>query len=235
MIKEAIDTILGLREVEKIAGDDGRNYFSKNVTPDRPPLAATLEISTLVGIVDWFEFEGAGSNLGVVVDSPRSVSVVGLPDSTWLQRAKCIRAQAERSKFEFGRYMDLEMFNISLQCQFADSEEKTRVINFLASVTGDEIRTVEDDGIAQEVVVRTKTTMKERATMSPIVNLAPYRTFHDVEQPTSAFLLRLQKVEGNLPVVALFEADGGRWKHEAIQSIHEFLDRELPDEIQVIR
>ena len=57
------------------------------------------------------------------------------------------------------------------------------------------------------------------------VELAPYRTFPEVEQPISKFIFRMQ--EG--PRAALYEADGGAWRNKAILSIKEYLQEELKE------
>lgn len=51
----------------------------------------------------------------------------------------------------------------------------------------------------------------------------------------STFLLRLQSRDGCPPQCALFEADGGAWKLEAVESIAKWLEDELPDGITVVR
>ena len=55
--------------------------------------------------------------------------------------------------------------------------------------------------------------------------LRPFRTFQEVEQPESEFLLRMDE-EGN---IGLFEADGGMWKLTARQTIKAFLEANLSD------
>ncbi|MCO5478627.1 hypothetical protein NG891_18015, partial [Enterococcus gallinarum] len=52
--------------------------------------------------------------------------------------------------------------------------------------------------------------------------------FLEVEQPSSPFVFRIDKM-GNC---ALFEADGGIWKHTAMENIHEYLTNELSELIQ---
>ena len=59
----------------------------------------------------------------------------------------------------------------------------------------------------------------------PYVNMQPFRTFLEVEQPESVFLLRLDG-NGN---VGLFEADGGVWKLEATRNISEYFDEKLAE------
>lgn len=60
------------------------------------------------------------------------------------------------------------------------------------------------------------------------VALRPYRTFTEVEQPESEFILRLDD-EGR---VGLIEADGGAWKMTAKASIAAYFETMLKEEVQ---
>ena len=53
------------------------------------------------------------------------------------------------------------------------------------------------------------------------VTLKPFRTFREIEQPESEFILRYQNRNGI--EAALFEGDGGCWKLDAILRIKEWL------------
>ena len=57
------------------------------------------------------------------------------------------------------------------------------------------------------------------------MTLRPFRTFQEVEQPESEFLLRLDE-DGN---IGLFEADGGMWKLTARQTVKAFLEKKLAE------
>lgn len=57
------------------------------------------------------------------------------------------------------------------------------------------------------------------------VTLRPYRTFNEVEQPASSFVFRAK--DG--PMFALFEADNGAWRGQAMQNIKAYLERAVPD------
>jgi hypothetical protein len=50
------------------------------------------------------------------------------------------------------------------------------------------------------------------------IALQPFRTFIEIEQPESIFVVRAHKG----PEFSLFLADGGLWKLKAIQSIKEY-------------
>jgi len=57
---------------------------------------------------------------------------------------------------------------------------------------------------------------------NPVV-LAPFRTFPEVIQPESKFIFRMQSG----PQAALFEADGGAWRNEAMGRIKTYLEEQL--------
>jgi hypothetical protein len=59
------------------------------------------------------------------------------------------------------------------------------------------------------------------------VNLAPYRTFQEIEQPSSPFLFRIKGTPGEGVQCALFEADGGAWRLDAVARIEAWLTKAL--------
>lgn len=131
--------------------------------------------------------------------------------------------------FKFGEYVDLETFNVGLQSLFEDSTDRTRILLVTGTVSDEKVVTSKDDGVTQKVVASAGVVgLYETAAPNP-VRLTPFRTFREVTQPESLFVLRLRKGEnGNLPKAALFEADGGKWKLEAIENIASFLRDKLP-------
>ena len=53
--------------------------------------------------------------------------------------------------------------------------------------------------------------------------LTPLRTFYEVEQPTSPFVLRFNEDAE----AALFEGDGGAWQLRAVENIKNWLTAQL--------
>ncbi len=53
-----------------------------------------------------------------------------------------------------------------------------------------------------------------------------YRTFMEIAQPESEFVFRARKAD-SLPHFALFEADGGAWRIEAMKRINAYLEEQL--------
>ncbi|NQK92942.1 hypothetical protein HO498_01330 [Streptococcus suis] len=80
---------------------------------------------------------------------------------------------------------------------------------------------------SREVV---STNMDVKSTLAPNpVTLRPYRTFAEVEQPASQFIYRIDKAG----YMALFEADGGKWKLDAINNIATYLKSKLGEQANI--
>ncbi len=76
--------------------------------------------------------------------------------------------------------------------------------------------------------------IKDNESAKSIVSLRPFRTFREIEQPESEFLFRMQSSgNGVPPMCALFEADGGAWRMEAIARIKTFL-KEKTSSVSII-
>lgn len=234
---DAIDKILAISQAHKLTDEDGRDFFSKKVYPNVPPMPDYIQVSSLHGIVDWVKTEGkVYADKFVHVCSPTDVQVWGALDKIWMTRRAYVRSTVSKCAFPFGRALDIEEFIISVQCYFCDNPDKKAMINFISQITAHEVATAHDDGIAQTVTVKNEMGRADRASFNPIVELKPYRIFREVQQPRGQFLLRLSKgSEGRLPDVTLHDADGDHWQHEAVQNIYDWLVERLPDGIVVIR
>ena len=82
-----------------------------------------------------------------------------------------------------------------------------------------------DDGVSQKVTINKGVVTAEDVTIKNPVYLVPLRTFYEVEQPASPFVLRFNEGAD----VALFEGDGGAWKLKAVKNIKDWLDNQLKD------
>jgi hypothetical protein len=88
----------------------------------------------------------------------------------------------------------------------------------------------DDDGITQKVSIKRGLSgaLKDQVSLKPVVKLSPYRTFREVEQPESEFLLRVRLDSNDVPTVALFEADGGAWINQATENIVQYIQSIVP-------
>lgn len=124
--------------------------------------------------------------------------------------------------------MTQEQAVVELQSLYAVTDDRDYLLALLSRIDVNQGVSSVDNGISQEVSVRTGAVLKEQQTVQPIVHLQPYRTFLEVEQPASDFLLRLDK-DGR---PALYEADGGAWKLEAKRNIAAYLGEQLADLVE---
>jgi hypothetical protein len=204
----------------------------KEVVQAPLPLPASLKVSSLTALLDYL----LANRDGIALD--KAIVVVASPDSVYLaselfgfhqQRKEYIRARpVEITQFGFGQYIGQVAFQIALRTQFAPSPDVDLLGSLLARITNEELSTHEDDGISQVVNARAGVVLVEKLTVPKYFFLRPYRTFSDIEQPGSHFLLRLKRdKEQDRPLIALFEVDGGLWRKAATDSIKQFLHKSV--------
>ena len=193
---------------------------------------APLKVSTLAALVDYVVDVRDGwtkEQVLVVVESPTSVAVLDAleGEEQGFRRKRYIEANAAGCGFRFGTFHDSESFCIMLRTLFEATPERDELLLLVASIAENNVRETLDDGVQQEVTTRRGVTVVNRQAVKPVWKLTPYRTFREVEQPASEFVVRLRQGEGS-PCVALFEADGGAWAVEAMQNVAEDLAGKLP-------
>ena len=125
-------------------------------------------------------------------------------------------------------WMDHDKAMIALQCKFQPNEGTEYLLGLLSRIATEGSVTSEDNGISQQVTVHKGVSLVGRENVRPIVKLKPYRTFWEIDQPESEFLVRVK--EGGQ--IGLFEADGGAWKYKARKAIAEYLKEALAKEIE---
>ena len=209
----------------------------------RPTLAepAVLTVNTLSGLAAYVEANRDELELGeclVHVEGPGVVSLRSKLEGEHRQRFAFVTAEnlnrfAAVPLFAFGRYLSLADTLVALLSLFEDTLTRADLLKVLGTVKVEEGVTQEDDGVKQSVTAKRGIRLVESLSVpSPIV-LRPFRTFPELAQPESPFVVRLQERGAGVDV-ALFEADGGAWKLEAIRGAAEWLRGALPAELAVI-
>lgn len=227
MLKEAIEKILSL-SVPTISTIDGLTYTDRTLLSVVKPTLSRVSLLTLTGLVDLVK---AGTdNLSpdgwlLYVSSHLSVSLVFKRTDEHGRRVVLGAATCEDGQpFGFGKFMDREEFAIGLLSRFVQSPDLQEVVKMASALTASQVVLAEDDGVSQRTTVKQGITLKEHVTVKGRVSLKPYRTFREVEQPASEFVFRLRSRDGGVPECALFEADGGKWKLDAVVTIKTWLD-----------
>ncbi len=228
-IVKDIQAIIEENRVE-IKEIDGRQFSTKPLIEIKPVKNEAKEIrfSDLSSIVEIVKREKYRFHypLYINIETEKAVTVLTSMDNE-KERERPYSALAEGSKFNFGRGYDYENFVISIRSLFTQSQETANLLQLLKKVANVESVEVEDDGISQQVVAKQGAMLASDIKISPILKLAPFRTFIEVEQPESEFLFRISE-----KTFALYEADGGAWKIRAKQNIRAFFEQSLKDEIE---
>lgn len=132
-------------------------------------------------------------------------------------------------RFEYGREYDQESFLISMQSCFKESDDREAVTMLASNIVNTQEATFSDNGTTQQAVMKTGITTKDNVLVPNPVNLIPYRTFLEVEQPASDFVFRVSEGRGGAPVFKLVAADGGVWKSQAVANVKAYLVEALKD------
>jgi len=219
---------------------DLRPQPAKEIRPEK------LVIHTLTGLVDYLKANRDVLTLGdlmVHVVDHENVYLVSRTGGAFHQRTYHVQAAFKQligtpaANFAFGHYYESETFNIALQALFQLTPERKALLDIVGNAQTFTGATVVDDGSAQQVRAAAGAHFGENVKLPNPVILRPYRTFRDVAQPASPFVVRVQRGAQDMPMLALFEADGGAWKLEAIANIAAFLRRalatvDLPDDTE---
>lgn len=234
-LKDAIDRIVELATPFTLETRNGHQFCSADLREVKPEveLPARYSVDTLEALVKLIRTEGVNQApmLYVRVDSARRVVVDSTytgRDYAWYSRLPLYEAVSDVPSISVNQYMSQEHAVIELQSLYAVTEDRDYLLALLSRIDVNQGVSSVDNGISQEVSVRTGAVLKEQQTVQPIVHLQPYRTFLEVEQPASDFLLRLDK-DGR---PALYEADGGAWKLEAKRNIAAYLGEKLADLVE---
>lgn len=226
--KDAMEYLVNLGEEENPIIELDQGTFSKiGLSRVTEAVANNLSVSTLTGLVDYIKgnVDKLEGDLLIQVKSEEEV-VLYSPLNKDRVREMYVKARAILpNNVHYDRFIDTERFNIMLQSSFVDTGDKKVLLQYTGLVQDENVKSVGDDGISQQVTVKTGVASVGQAIVPNPVSLAPYRTFPEVEQPTSKFIFRMQ--EG--PSAAIYEADGGAWRNEAIKNIKEYLEKELQE------
>jgi hypothetical protein len=196
------------------------------------PTVRTIEVHSLSGIIDFMKTDTAMCIDSIIhITDYNSVMVLSPVIFPHKNRECYVEAVLRNyNKFDFGTFMDHEKFIIDLLSMFEDSEDRQALIAYSSKLTSENNVTVTDNGISQQAQVRKGISgaLKDNEKAPSIVTLTPFRTFREIQQPSSQFLFRIKEGSG-VPRCALFEADGARWKDEAVHGIAEYLKTEMEE------
>jgi len=231
--KEALQYLVELgQDTEKIIEIGGQPYSHLNLKRICLPSVDAVQLSTLDSFVEFTkqiiarEITNA-QDLMIHVESPVKVRLIGAIRDDASREVFAETTAALPSEISYRQYYSTEDFNVNLQSRFVENEDKKLLLKFTGLIKEEAIKTVGDNGVSQQATIKTGVTTVGNAVVPNPVTLAPYRVFREVEQPESIFIFRMK--DG--PSAALFEADGGAWRLEAIKNVADYLKERLPEMI----
>ena len=197
----------------------------KPVLPDKIVKPDTFTVFSLDGLIDYIKsdvdgvFKDAERRHIVRVTSPTKVEVISPTTGYWLERIVVVQCTAVVPDITFSRYMDIDDFQIMVQTSFEDSDNRAIVLKLAGSVRKEQSMQTADDGTSQKVTINTGVATASDVIVKNPVILTPFRTFREVRQPESPFILRFNEEAQ----AALFTGDGSAWKLEAVENIAAYL------------
>lgn len=228
MLKEFVEKIVSLAPPTPVVLHD-RPYADRTLTLLAPPRQhVPLELMTLTGLVDAVRAKLDDLDLNdwvIEVLSASYVRIVARHTDAYGRREVLLEVTLQDGDvFPFGRFLSREEFVIGLQSRFVQDAGSLAVLKVASALEVATVALAEDDGISQRTTVKQGVTLKQDVTVKGRVTLRPFRTFREVDQPASEFVFRLRSVNGSVQECALFEADGGTWKLDAVLMIKAWLE-----------
>lgn len=229
--KEALEYLVNLGiEANPLVEVDGKQYSIKPLHPIKEVGPNPLEFNFLDSLVTYLQedsdFFRATNKLIIEIKSPTEIALHTQVIGNFNERYTLVYCTALIDQFPWGRFTDPDNFIIMAQSRFVETEDLAKIRAIVGNVKSEEVMQFSDDGISQQVTAKSGIARVENVVIPPRVKLAPYRTFMEIEQPISEFAFRAKKAN-ELPNFALFEADGGAWRIEAMKRIKAYLDGQL--------
>lgn len=203
------------------------------------PRPSAIKSKTLTGFLDYIKDNREKAPLEecmIHIESYESVRLIAGFDD--LDKGRTVFVAAELDKelpvFPFDKYMDPESFIIKAKALFVPSEELDNVVAMASRVVAQNEIITKDDGLSQEVSVRKGVSgaLKGSEENKGMYALRPWRTFRELEQPKSSFILRFKATDG-IPQIALFDAEGGIWRNTAVMAIKEYILDQLVSSVDI--
>lgn len=199
-------------------------------TIDHPDILPLNSLDALIKLVksEAMQFVAGKAPLYITIPSHLKVQCFTQPNSAeryfrqFFYEVTATDVPGWNSEVKLG----FEEMQIALRTRFQETTDAIYAMKLLSDITSGGKITFNDNGIATTVVTQKGVALQTNEAIRPIVKLKPYRTFQEVEQPESTFLIRVSE-RG----ISFTEADGGMWKLVARETIKKFLEEKLSEEI----
>lgn len=236
-----------VKEIERLADENktvecGEYLFARKEY--KPilyiPRPDTLRGYTLTGLLDYIKNNRELLLLDqcmIQIESHESVKLLARFDNEDLKRSCFFQSKLDDNlpEFPFDSFIGPEEFCIKARALFVPNDDLDAVIAMASKVVAQNEVITKDDGLSQEIQVRRGVSgaAKDQTETKGMYRLRPYRTFREVEQPEASFILRFKAVENGVPKIALFDAEGGIWRNNAILAIKEYIEKTIISDVVI--
>lgn len=210
---------------------DGHTYSNDHLVRIDPPkwMPKAIDVTGLDSVCKLVRNEAGavGRKIFIQIQTYNKVQVFSTYDDQYA-RSYLYRCTADTPIVSVGKFNPYENAVIELRSLYIPNDDIKYLLNLLSSISSESKVTSSDNGVTQSVEAKQGIALSKMVQVKPRVSLKPFRTFIEVEQPESEFLLRISG-DGK---IGLFEADGGVWKLEATRNVAGYFERELKDLIE---
>lgn len=226
MLAEFVQKIVDLKKTETFE-INGQTYSDRDLTriPPHVDRPRSIEVNSLDSICKLIKKEIVKFDVPIFVQVSKhnqvDVFTGYLPDYS---RNHLYTACADVPGFENG-WRDREKAIIEIRSLLVPNDDTAYLLSLLSSISDENKVTTKDNGVTQAVTVNSGIALAKNETVRPRVKIIPFRTFLEVAQPESEFILRVDE-QGR---IGFFAADGGVWKLEAKQNIAKYLEEKLSE------
>ena len=190
----------------------------------------TLPLNSLDAMIKMVKTEASEQDAPLYITIPNHMTVrcFGQPDAEeryhrqvyYEANATDVPGWAEKNTLGF------EEAQIALRTRFQETPDTLYAMKLVSDISLGANVIYNDNGIATTITTQKGVALQTNEQIRPLVKLRPYRTFQEVEQPESIFLIRVSD-RG----ISFIEADGGMWKLAARETIKTFLEERLSQEV----
>lgn len=210
---------------------DGHTYSNEHLVRIDPPkwMPKAIDVTGLDSVCKLVRNEAGavGRKIFIQIQTYNKVQVFSTYDDQY-ERSYLYRCTADTPIVSVGKFNPYENAVIELRSLYIPNDDIKYLLNLLSSISSESKVTSSDNGVTQSVEAKQGIALSQMVQVKPRVSLKPFRTFIEVEQPESEFLLRISG-DGK---IGLFEADGGVWKLEATRNVAHYFEEALKDLIE---
>lgn len=232
MLKEAIEKIQELC-APHLFQSGGRDFLAdgtdyREVIPELD-MVQNIDLNSLDALVQFVKTEAAKRQpVYITIPDHKTVECFTHPKEEFRMQREYLYVAHATDVPGWGEKVSLpfEEALIALRTRVQASQDTDYALKLLSDITTGSKVTFNDNGVATSVVTKRGIDLQSNTAIRPIIKLRPYRTFQEVTQPESQFLIRLSERS-----ITFIEADGGMWKLEARNMVKAYLENALKEEI----